>query len=54
MKSIFCIFICLLSLICPTKSLKKYCGKLADKAYVISEPNEDGKKSIAVQILSEK
>lgn len=53
MKTIFCFLICVLSVICPSKALKDYCGKLADKVYVISEPNEGGKMSVAAQVLSD-
>lgn len=53
MKAIFCLFISVLTFICPySKTLKKYCSKLAETAYVIAEPNENNRGSIAVQAIS--
>lgn len=53
MKAIFCLFISLLTFICPhSKTLKKCCSKLAETAYVIAEPNENNRGSIAVQAIS--
>lgn len=52
MKAILCLFVSLLTLVFPfLKSLKEYCCKLADSAYVISEPNENNKGSIAVRVI---
>lgn len=52
MKTIFCICISLLCFILPSRKLKEYCEKLGNETFVISEQNENGKGSIAVQILS--
>lgn len=54
MKAIFCIFVSIVTMIVPTQSLKNYCKKLADSAYVISQTNEKDQKSTAVRVFSSK
>lgn len=54
MKAIFCILMSILTILFPIKPMKNFCKKLADSAYVISEPNEDDRKSTAVRVISSK
>lgn len=36
----------------PIQPMKNCCKKLADSAYVISEPNKNNQKSTAVRVIS--
>ena len=50
MNDIKCIIICILTLMFPLKKLKKYCSKLADSTYLLTQNNENDCRSIAVRV----
>lgn len=52
MKTVFCLLICFLSLIFPSQKFKAYCEKIADETFIITEPNKENLKSVAVQVFS--
>ena len=52
MKTVFCLIMSLITLVVRIPSLQRYCEKLANDVYIISEPNDDNQKSVAVRMFS--